>query len=109
VSTITKLDKTVRLDRYLRKEKTRQLQSDLVQLDSLLRRGYAKLNQIAETEYRTGLNVSDTVKAPIKEQIDNLFRARVVTALTLDHITKVTKDSKRSGLAKERILEKLGT
>lgn len=108
MSTITKLDSLVRLQRSKRREERMRLQKDLRELDSLLKRGYVKLNRIdSHPASKANPLVALRAKAPIKLQINDLFKARVLCQLTLNHITKIGRDPKRTGYAKDCILEKL--
>lgn len=107
MSTIAKLDRSVRLDRYLRKKMRRDMQTELTKISRLMGVGQKQLGKYAEAS-KKGLPVSPLVAGPIKDQVTNLFRAKIVTELMFKHITKLCKDPARSGERKEAILARLG-
>lgn len=80
----------------------RDLQADIKKITNHMAIGQKKL---AITQ---GIPAADLASNPIRKQLTNLFRAKIVAQLTLEHITKLCKDSARSGERKEAILAKLG-
>lgn len=90
MSTIAKLDRNVRLDRYLRKKALRELQAD------------AKL--AAELLARAPANPT----LPQLHQIKQLQQHGLVARFIYLKLRKIAKDSARTGSAKELIFNKLG-
>jgi hypothetical protein len=95
VSTISKLDPNVRLDRYLRKQMLRDMRKDVGTASDLIARGA-----------RVGVTkLGGTLEH--KKLMSDLVLKRAVLAMTLDHLTKICRSPYRSGAAKEAILAKL--
>lgn len=102
MSTICKLDKNVRLDRYLRKQLRRDLKSDVDTATALVKQGQRTMQHPDWQHY--------TKASQFKHE--QLVREMIVRAtvlrLTLKHIAKICLDPARSGIKKEVILAKLG-
>ena len=103
MSTITKLDKNVRLDRYLRKEQRRELQKNHGVADLLCRQGQRVIDSPDYTHYTAGSRFKH------EQLLKEMIVRRTVMALILKHITKICMSPFRTGARKEAILAKLGT
>lgn len=101
MSTITKLDPNVRLDRYLRKQMRRDMQKDLGTIQSFVVRGERQLR--VEQIISKNPEYSEKTRALLKE----MYVRRTVMTMMLEHISKICKDPARSGVTKEAILAKL--
>ena len=101
MSTICKLDRRVRLDRYLRKEAVRELARDVRDASLQTAKGQMLLATAPP-------NAPPEQIEGIKRQIENLFRFRIITELTLREVKRIVRDPRRSGATKEAILTKLG-
>lgn len=113
MSTIQKLDPNVRLDRYLRKEKRRQMQEDLKTIDTLIARGQQRLKYEASvklsTEYIAApdylhLNIAAN---ETKALLGEMHLRRAVTAVVLERITEICKNPRMTGVRKDELLAKL--
>jgi hypothetical protein len=102
MSTICKLDRNVRLDRYLRKQMLRDLRSDAARAASLVARG-EKIVQ--HPDWKRYTNAAQFKHAKLLQEMT--VRAAVLK-LTFRHISKICLDPRRTGAAKEAILAKLG-
>jgi hypothetical protein len=98
MSTIRKLDPTVRIDRFLRKHALRELQGDV----KLARKKIEQGRTLLETA------PTDDMRAQVKEHMTSLLRFQVISEMTLQHLTKVHRDPRRTGAAKEAIFAKIG-
>lgn len=96
MSTITKLDPNVRLDRYLRKEQRREMRKDTKKIEELIARGERAQKQ------------DPSFPAASRKLLGDLRVRRIVMTLMLKHITKICRDPARTGARKEAILDKLG-
>lgn len=111
MSTTCKLDRNVRLDRYLRKQALRELEGDVRTATKKMAQGQWLLRTMPVRSW-------DGVKMPtpeeqahidaINHQLTDIARFSVISKLTLDHLTKVKRDPRRTGAAKEAIFVKLG-
>lgn len=102
MSTITKLDRNVRLDRYLRKEQRRQMETDLKSITGFIVRG---LHQLKLEEI---ISKRPDYSAQTRKLLDEMFVRRTVTSMMLKEISKICRDPRRTGERKEAILAKLG-
>jgi hypothetical protein len=102
MSTICKLDRNVRLDRYLRKQMLRDMRNDLGVAETLVKQGQRTVNH---PDYKRYTNAA-------RHKHEQLLREMIVQAtvlkLTLRHISKICLDPRRTGAVKEAILAKLG-
>jgi hypothetical protein len=102
MSTVCKLDRNVRLDRYLRKQQLREMQDDLRTVGALINRGHKVAASFNE---RTTL----PARHAHKRLMGDLVLKRTILAMTLDHLTKVFKDPSRTGARKDTIFLKLSS
>lgn len=94
MSTICKLDRTARLDRYLRKMQLREMQDDLRTISGLIDRGHS-------------IKPSAEGKTAHRRIMADMILKRTILAMTLEHLRKVFRDPSRTGERKEAIFQKL--
>lgn len=100
MSTVCKLDPSVRASRADRAAQLRELKADIRYCDVQMARGRALLAAAPK-------DAKPTTRIAVKEQLANLARLRVISVLTLEHLTKLCKDPARTGAAKDAVLVKL--
>lgn len=98
MSTISKLDKNVRLDRMLRKMALRELESDATNAARGIATGKALLASAPNEEYAN----------KVRDQLLQMLHFKIISDLNLIHLTAVKKDPSRTGAAKDRIFQRLG-
>jgi hypothetical protein len=101
MSTVCKLDPSVRARRADRAAQLRALKADIRYCDVQTARGRALL-AAAPKDAKPATSIA------VKEQLTNLTRLRVISVLTLEHLTKLCKDPARTGESKDAVLAKLG-
>jgi len=102
MSTITKLDKNVRLDRYLRKQMRRDLAADAALAATLVKQG------TATTLHPDWKHYTNAAKFKHEQLLREMTVRAAVLRLTSKHISEICLDPARSGARKEAILAKLG-
>lgn len=102
MSTITKLDKNVRLDRYLRKQIRRDLAGDAATAALLVNKG------IATTKHPDYAHYTNAARFKHEQLVREMTVRTAILRLTSKHISQICRDPSRSGARKEAILAKLG-
>lgn len=101
MSTICKLDRNVRLDRYLRKQMRQDMQKDAATAARIVDR--LRTSRIAHQ-----MRISNHPAYPQHlHKLKEMTVRATVLAMMLKHITKICRDPARTGERKEAILAKL--
>ena len=107
MSTVCKLDPSVRARRADRAAQLRALKADIRQYDALILRGKNQLLTLSEHPEASPEYIAHQ-SAPVREMLSKLHMMRTVVAMTLKHLTKLCKDPSRTGESKDAVLAKLG-
>jgi hypothetical protein len=105
MSTICKLNRNVRLDRYLRKMQLREMRDDLRTVDGLIAKGHKIAENFDPDQQHTPAAIA--AKATHRRLMGDLILKRTILEMTLNHLAKVFKDPRRTGERKEAIFVKL--
>lgn len=86
-----------RAARAARRDTLRALKRDIADVSA----------QIVRGQHLLATASADADVGPLKAELTQLERMRIITTLTLEHVEKVLKDSTRTGKAKDAIVAKL--